>query len=145
MVAVYRLGFLYANGLGVRRDTQKAREFFSWRDDERNRTYLTLLEHNMLPKDVTEALTATARSLELADQRKEAEQEAKRERIEQERAAHAAPVVPHNNSATAQCRQNCLNQQTNCERSNYLDNVLSSDCGKDCSSAARSCNSRCQY
>jgi hypothetical protein len=75
MLAVYRLGFLYVNGLGVRRDTKKAREYFSWRDDQRNRVALTLLDHNMLPRipeDITPALISSAENMRAADDRRQA-------------------------------------------------------------------------
>jgi hypothetical protein len=56
MIACTRLGFLYANGLGVPKDGAKARELLGhvWQDKE----FISMLDHNVLPRtldDVTPA------------------------------------------------------------------------------------------
>jgi hypothetical protein len=66
LVAGERLGYLYANGLGVSKDEAKARQLFSVRDSQRNRTDLALMAHNMLPRS-PEGVPDAVKRMEEAD------------------------------------------------------------------------------
>jgi hypothetical protein len=61
MIIGERLAYLYANGLGVPKDIERARQLFSVRDSERNRTDLALLNRGKLPRSPELAAMALQR------------------------------------------------------------------------------------
>ena len=85
--ASMRLGFLYANGLGVPRDTAKARNLLAFmKEYPMGIIYLTPLDHGLLPKspeDVTPSYVEGVRPKIAAEDARRAAEEARREAAEE--------------------------------------------------------------
>jgi hypothetical protein len=120
--ASLRLGFLYANGLGVPRDTAKARELLRVAESSSTgKSYLVLLDHNMLPKSpegVTPAYVEAAKQKIAAIDAKRAADEAQTEKAAQDRLPrqHAAQrESEHTGESIRHCEDNCLHQAGLCD------------------------------
>ena len=139
-----RLGYLYANGLGVPRDTARARQLFSASPNQQ--TDLALLDHGMLPRS-PEGVPDAVRRMEEEDRKSaakaearaaEAEERARKERLANPEAAHAYDV--------AQCNSICSSRVSSCNRNNFLDFsglYSGSSHQTDCASFARRCYAVC--
>ncbi len=86
LAASTRLAFLYANGLGVPQNSEKAIEIFAARQTPQNSSYIELVKHGMLPPTPEEITPAILARLN------EAEFQEGKSYIEQYRASHRGEI-----------------------------------------------------
>lgn len=147
LIAIERLAFLYANGLGVPKDDAKARQMFGL--DNRYPTEVDLMDKGRLPKSPEEVPAVVGR---IEEEQREADEEMARERVkaaaENARAAAKYAAEHPVQARIQQCISECRRQYGLCEQGNSLGDIASIfgaySPREHCGSEGDQCLSRCQ-